>query len=337
MKIVFLNIYQGLVDRGAETFVYELSKRLSKNHKVDIISGKKVPPARWYFLWRFFLDPQGLFILWFTLKNLGKIWKEKYDAIIPLNGGWQPAIIRIVTWLNGSKMVISGHSGIGWDDRNNLWSFPNVFIALSTGAKLWAKKANPFVKIEYIPNGVDVNKFCPGGEAVETKLKKPIILCVGALTKTKRIGLTIKAVAKLKDASLLVVGNGDVRSKIYDLGFRMLGERFQLIKVPYEDMPKMYRAAGVFTLVSEPYYSFETVLAEAMASGLAVVANNDPIRKEIVGDAGILVDPANTHEYAKALKTALEKNWGDKPRRQAEKFSWDIIAKKYEKLFKLLI
>ncbi|MFH1864181.1 MAG: glycosyltransferase [bacterium] len=333
MKIAFLNLYQNLIDRGAETFVYELSKRLSKNHKVDIISGKKVPPARWYFLWRFFLDPQGLSILWFTLKNLGKIWKEKYDVVIPINGGWQPAIVRLVTWLYGAKMVISGQSGMGWDDKNNLWCFPNCFIALSSHAKKWAKKANPFVNVKYIPNGVDIDKFCPGGKTIETRLNKPIILCAAALTKTKRIDLAIKAVAKLEGVSLLVCGDGDLRDKIKDLGYRMLGERFQLIKVPYEDMPKVYRTADVFTLPSESYYSFENAIVEAMASGLPVVANNDPIRNEIVGNAGILVDPTDTEAYTEALKTALTKNWGDKPRKQAEKFSWDIICDKYRKLF----
>ena len=39
---------------------------------------------------------------------------------------------------------------------------------------------------------------------------------------------------------------------------------------------------------------------------------------------------------AKALKEALDKNWGDIPRKQAEKFDWDMIAQKYEDLFKSL-
>ena len=333
MKIAFINIYQGLVNRGAEAFVKELSDLLRKDHTVDIFSGKRVPPTRWAILWRLFVDPQGLLVAWFTLKLVPKILEEKYNVVIPLNGGWQVAIIRIITWLYGGKMVISGHSGIGWDDRNNLWCFPDVFIALSSTALQWAKRANPFVKVKYIPNGVDINKFCPSGETVKTKLKKPIILCVGALTKTKRIDLAIRAVAKLKNVSLLVCGDGDLRSRIYDLGSKMLGDRFQLIKVPYEDMPKVYRAASVFTLVSEPYYSFETVLTEAMASGLPVIVNNDPIRKEIVADAGILVDPTDTGAYAKALETVLNLDWGDKPQKQAEKFDWNKIAGEYEKLF----
>ena len=42
LKIAFFNISQGAVSRGAETFVDELGKRLRVNHKVDILSDKKI-------------------------------------------------------------------------------------------------------------------------------------------------------------------------------------------------------------------------------------------------------------------------------------------------------
>ena len=63
---------------------------------------------------------------------------KKYDIVIPVDGGWEPAFIRIATWIYGGKMVISGQSGKGWDDRNNLWSFPNVFISISSSPHLHA-------------------------------------------------------------------------------------------------------------------------------------------------------------------------------------------------------
>ena len=40
MKIAFLNIYQGLVGRGSETFVSEVASRLSDKNKVDVIVKK---------------------------------------------------------------------------------------------------------------------------------------------------------------------------------------------------------------------------------------------------------------------------------------------------------
>jgi glycosyltransferase involved in cell wall biosynthesis len=118
------------------------------------------------------------------------------------------------------------------------------------------------------------------------------------------------------------------------MGMRLLGkERFEIKSVSYEKMDQIYNKASVLAFPSVPWESFGIVIVEAMARGLPVVASDDPIRREIVGSAGLLVDPTNTDEYAKALKKALGKNWGDAPRKQAEKFSWDNIAKQYEELF----
>src|SRR3972149_6764783 len=161
MRISFLNKNQNKVLRGSETFVYELSRRLSKNHEVDVIS-----------------DINYLALL-----------RKRYDVIIPTNGRFQVIVIRKIAWLIGAKMIVSGQSGIGWDDKANLSSFPNVFVALTEKAKKWAKKFNRFVRVEKIPNGVDLNKFTMQGTSLHVGLKQPIILVVGAFTEQKRIDL----------------------------------------------------------------------------------------------------------------------------------------------------
>lgn len=305
MKIAILNIYQDKVNRGAETFVRELSKRLSINHTVDVISDIK------YF----------------------KLLAGQYDLIIPTNGRLQPYIVRLITWITGGKMVISGQSGVGLDDRLNLYSMPDAFVALTSYALQQSKKRNPFVKIVYIPNGVDLNIF-----KCRTLKGGRTILSNSAFTVDKRNDLTIKAVAKIKDAKLIIVGGGgDKRQEVVDLGLKMLGkERFETASVPYSKIPDFFKKASVFAFSSVPWESFGIVLVEAMASGLPVVATDDPIRREIVGDAGLFVDPTDTEAYANAIEKALNTNWGEKPRKQAEKFDWDIIAKKYEELFKSL-
>lgn len=305
MKILFINIYQNRVARGAETFVYELSKRLSANHEVDIA----------------------------TSLNIKNILRKKYDLVIPTNGRWQVLFVRLVTWLYRGKMIVSGQSGVGFDDRVNLYACPDTFVALSTKALNWAKKINPLVLSVHIPNGVDLTKFKPEGEVFKTGLKKPIILCVGAFTEQKRIDLVIKAVARLPGVSLVVAGGGgDKKSEIEKMGDEMLGKRFETISVPFEKMPDVYRSVNVFTLASHSSESFGNVIVEAMASGLPVVATDDPIRREIVGDAGILVDPTDTDSYARALSTALSQKSPGKAVSQAKKYNWDIIANQYEEL-----
>ncbi len=329
MKIAFLNIYQNNIARGSETFVAELGKRLKESHQVHVISSYNKVPERWPVLWRTYLDPQGIKIFIFTLKNLPKIWKEKYDVVIPLNGGWQSALVRLVTWIYGGRMIISGQSGDGWDDRNNLWCFPDLFVGLSSKSVSWAKKSMPFVKSVYIPNGVDTKKFTQIGNKFKVSLSSPIVLTVGALTHQKRIDLVIKAVSKLKEVNLLVVGDGYLKKEIKKLGNDLLGKRFMLTNVEYSIMPSIYRSVDLFTLVSESSESFGNVFVEAMATNLPVVARNDAKRREIVGDAGIFVDPNNLDEFVDAISKGINREWKNEPISQAKKFDWSNIVKLY--------
>lgn len=312
MRIAILNKYQNKVFRGAETFVFELAKRLSKNHNVSIVSDV----------------------------NYFKLLKNKYDIIIPTNGRCQVIVVRIISWLTRAKMIVSGQSGLGWDDRVNLYTFPDVFVALSEHQAAWARRVNPLVKVVTIPNGVDLNRFKKVGtlreKGLRLKNKTRIVLSVGAFTKEKRHELTIKAVAKIPNVKLKIVGGGGDRyMDIKILGEKVLGkDRFEISSVPPEKMPEVYKKADALAFPSVPWESFGIVMVEAMAFGLPVVATDDPIRREIVGEAGVLVDPANMDSYAKAIQDVLGRNWGETPRKQAEKFSWDVIAKKYEDLFK---
>lgn len=334
MKVAFLSFYQGFVNRGVETFVSETSKRLNADIKTyqaekitNIHDTSDTLPRK------FFLDDQSLKILFFTVKIFPDLIKNKYDIILPTNGGWQTLLCKIACIFTGAKLVVSGQSGKGFDDRWNLLMHPDLFIALSGPAENWAKKYSK--NVIKIPNGVDLNKFNPGIKPAQIPLKRPIVLCVSALTAQKRIPLLIHAIASKNKFSLIVIGQGskEEKEKINHLGKSFLGDRFLLIEVRHSEIAPYYKACDVFTLPSSSSEAFGIVLVEAMACGLPVVATCDDVRKEIVGDVGVLVDPANTEEYSKALEVALNTKWGNKLRLQAENFSWDKIAKNYEEEF----
>ncbi|OGM19373.1 hypothetical protein A2685_02010 [Candidatus Woesebacteria bacterium RIFCSPHIGHO2_01_FULL_37_10] len=356
MKIAILSFYSGLNERGVERWVLELATKLSKCNQVKVFQNNKNQKSNKYNIEsagvdfdpeikerklditrRAFLHYQGRKIAQFTIKIFPKLWIQNYDLIISTDGGWESAFVRILTWLKGKKMVIVGHSGIGWDDLNNLYCFPDVFVALSSKALRWAKKINTFVKSVYIPDGVDLNMFNKTGEKVEIGLPKPIILMVGAPEKGKRMELAINAVAKLKDPSLLILGGGYNEKNIRMVGKTKLGKRFLMKKVEFNEIPKYYRSCSLFTLPSWENEAFGMVYIEAMASGLPVVATDDELRREIIGEAGILVNPTDLDAYSTALQKALETAWHDKPVIQAKKFSWDFVVGEYEKLFKELV
>src|SRR3989344_1455122 len=317
MKIAFLSRYSGVIDRGVETYVKELSKRLSKNHEVIILSGKDAD-------------------------NIGKIIGGKFNIVIACNGRLQALKASVGRLFAGYKLIISGQSGPGIDDIFNLLIGPDVFIPLTNfaasgagklrSAKNWGWRS----KVVVIPNGVDLDKFKPQGKRMETDLSPPIILTVGALYWYKHHEKTINAVAKTK-GNLLIIGAGPELENLTTLAEKEIPGRFKIISAKFEDLPEIYRAVDLFVLPSWEREAFGIVYVEAMASGLSVVAPDDELRKEIVGSAGVLTNVNDPEKYAESIEEALSKDWDNLPRQQAEKFSWDIIAEKYEKLFKELL
>ncbi len=349
-SIAILSFYSGVVERGVETFAYEIASRLSPKNKITVFQAGHSRPQKFKvreikmfaskpksqkgLLGKIYVDLQSIKILLFTLLALPRIFKGKFDVIIPLNGSWQTVIIRILSKLSSSKVLISGHAGIGSDDAWNLLFKPDIFIALTNEEEKWAKKLAPEVKTSLIYNGVDLSRFNPKIKPRNISLKHPIVICVAALVPYKRVDLTIRAVAQT-GMSLLVIGDGELKGSIDSLGKRLLGERYLRFVSPYAEIPGYYRAADVFSIASKTE-AFGIAYAEAMACNLPVVTTHDKSRAEIVGRAGILTDPENIKMYAKDLKLAEKTNYKNIPYGQSLKYSWNNVAQKYQKIIDVL-
>ena len=320
LKVAFLSRYQNTVNRGVETFVKELSRLLSEKYQVEVLSGK---------------DSDDFF----------KMISGKYDFIFSLNGRLQAIKASWGRIFGKYKLIIVGESGIGADDVFNVAvAKPDVFVgltdyAITVGSEeklnwwLWMNRKLRVAdtwgwgsKIAKIPNGVDLDKFTPYGKKIFVDLPKPLILSVGALTWYKHHEKTVRAFNLLGQGSLLILGSGPEKKNLENL-IRSLGlqERVNILQVDYQEIPAYYRSADLFVLPSWDREAFGIAYIEAMASNLPIVAPDDPPRREIVAEAGILVDVSNTEAYSKAMREALKKDWGDLPRRQAEKFSWGLI------------
>jgi len=357
MRLALINFYSGIAQRGGETYVDSLAEKLSRRHQVYVFQAGPQKGKRQYrieeirisfspnhshsklpvthVLKRLFLDYFHLKELVFTIKLLPRLWKIKPDIIFPQNSGWEVLLLRMFSTIIHSKVIVAGQSGPGWNDKVNLYVRPDIFVALTKNQASWAQKATPWKdqKIVVIPNGVDLERFSPRGKKQAIGLSKPVVLVVGAAVKSKRIEDTIRAVARLKNTSLLVAGTGPLEKDEDLLGKKLLGSRYKRIKVAHEDMPDIYRSVDVFTLCSDSSEAFGIVYLEALASGLPCVVTDDTSRREILDDAGIYVrDPEDQKEYSEKIKEAIEIKYREKFLKQASKYSWDKIANKYEKI-----
>ncbi len=101
--------------------------------------------------------------------------------------------------------------------------------------------------------------------------------------------------------------------------------------VPEEDKVALYQQARAF-LYPSLYEGFGLPALEALACGVPVVGSNASSIPEIVGDAGMLVDPHDARAMAGALipvcmEDSLHDELGERALKQAAKFSWEKCAR----------
>lgn len=349
MKLAFLSFYSGQIDRGVEVATAALARGLSKNHDVTLFqAGGRITPGvntvqldvekAWpedsssSFLRPIYFDHYSRKILSFTRHFLPYFDKHLYDVIVATNGGWQVALLRIMTKVKGKKLILQGNAGIGRDDLWQLTWHPDHFIAISPQGYTWAKEKTSSVPVTYIPYGVDTELF-KRAKPKDLKVKKPIVLCVGAFLPYKQVDLLIRGMEKVPEAHLVMVGLGPEEHNLRKLAQKLLGDRWTMFTdIKHDELPAFYRAASVFSLPSKSSEALGIVNIEAMAAGLPVVCPDDFNRRQIVGDAGIYIDPTHSSEYAVGIRKALRSNLREKAYKQSEQFDWKLIVQKYEKL-----
>jgi glycosyltransferase involved in cell wall biosynthesis len=166
-----------------------------------------------------------------------------------------------------------------------------------------------------IPNGVS-DRFRPlaGAEArVHDRfgIDRPYVLCVGALQPRKNVPLAIEAYSLLMGRGTeceLVIAGGDKGGRIAVLDAilrtRLTGRVHLVGHVDDNEMPALYSAARALIFPSL-YEGFGLPALEAMASGTPVVASNTTGLAEVVGDAGLTVDPRSADDLADAMGRVL--------------------------------
>jgi len=215
-----------------------------------------------------------------------------------------------------------------------------IAVSQSTRRDLKRCYGLPSAQIDVIYNGVDPG-FHPWSEAEVTAfrivhgLPDRFLLFVGTLEPRKNVVRLIEAYARLsrpRPPLFLVGGTGwlydEVFARIESLDLN--DEVRHVGYVPAEDLSGWYNAAELFVYPSL-YEGFGLPPLEAMACGTPVIASNSSSLPEVVGEAGILVDPANTEALTEALErvlrdSQLRETLRAKGLTQAQRFSWRKTA-----------
>jgi len=181
---------------------------------------------------------------------------------------------------------------------------------------------------------------------MERGLEDDYLLFVSTIEPRKNLPLLLRAYHWLRRSykrglKLVVVGS---KGWLFDEVFLFV-ERLNLKDeviftgwVPAEELLLYYN--GAICLVHPSFYEgFGLSPLEAMACGTPVVTSNTSSLPEVVGDAGLMVDPEDVAGLAEAIRRLLEDaslrhTLGEKGLERAKLFSWERAAGETLKLYR---
>jgi glycosyltransferase involved in cell wall biosynthesis len=168
-----------------------------------------------------------------------------------------------------------------------------------------------------------------------------MILHLGDLHPRRNLGVLIAVLSllerrddRLRDTSLVLVGADRGARATLEADAAKAGVRHAVQFVTDatdEEVAKLMRRADILAYPSL-YEGFGLPVLEAMASGTPVVAARAAALPEVVGSAGLLVDPQNVREWHDALlhvltSTGTAARLRDAGLQRAARFTWNQTAR----------
>ena len=209
--------------------------------------------------------------------------------------------------------------------------------------------------VEIIPMGVDTSLFHPKHA---TGLRDDfeaeyLILSVGRLVEKKGVKYLIMAmkdvIKEFPNAKLIICGAGPEEENLENLT-KKLNLKENVIFVGYiknSDLPKYYTSSDIFILPSIKVKGGDTeglgvVLLEAMACGTPVIGSNTGGITDIIkhGESGFLVKPKDPEDIAEKIivllsNKELQQKFSEEGLKIVrERFSWNVIVKKFVKILR---
>jgi alpha-1,6-mannosyltransferase len=165
-------------------------------------------------------------------------------------------------------------------------------------------------RVEYVPLGVDHATFHPMRrdpefrESIGAGERDIVFIYAGRLDSEKRVDLILDAYERLCPAfpgRLLLMGEGTLKSRILEISKTHHGIHW----MPYEkDRGRFARilASSDVYISAHPFETFGLSVAEAQASGLAVIGvNAGALRERVTESVGVLAEPDSVESMAACI------------------------------------
>jgi glycosyltransferase involved in cell wall biosynthesis len=174
--------------------------------------------------------------------------------------------------------------------------------AIAASLKAWVPCVSD--KISVIANGIDIQTFeraTPVSRSfMEINNGNCVLLYVASLQRRKDHINLLRAMTRICDADLVLVGDGELRAQLERLAETLgIAERVHFLG-RRKDVAELLKMADIY--VHPPTIEgFGIAAAEAMAAGKPIVATDVPGLAQVVGNAGILVPPGDPAKLAREI------------------------------------
>jgi phosphatidyl-myo-inositol dimannoside synthase len=189
----------------------------------------------------------------------------------------------------------------------------------------FASAFGPRAALEYLPPGVDIDRFAPDPAArVEMRTRyglgdRPVIVCLSRLVPRKGQDMLIRALPAIRErvdgAALVIVGGGPYLETLQRLAAEVGVTEHVVFTggVPGAELPAHHAMADVFAMPCRTrgagldVEGLGIVFLEASATGVPVVAGRSGGAPETVldGETGWVVDGTDVDEIATAISEIL--------------------------------
>lgn len=354
----------GLVNRGFESFAYELFSELKKQDsvKVILIKGGGVSTdqeirARCFSRFNFLAQKLSKILrkspYWieqssFTLTSYLILRSIKPDIILFSDGHIGNLLWRVRKYLPSKpKLVFS--NGAPFPPPYDRWD--HVHQVTPSYLEEGVKSGYSVSRQSVIPYGVNTSTEqslinFEERQVLRQKLRIPndkkVLLCVAALNYShKRLDYLINEIASIKEERpfLIIIGEESEESnKIKELASLKLPSDSYIIKsVSRDEVSDYYKTANIFTLPSL-HEGFGKVLIEAMSFGLPCLVHDYDVTRFVLESHGVYGDLTKEGELVQLFNEVINHPDTEEQKKNrmhfvAKKYSWNVLREKYIDMF----
>jgi len=315
------HIAQFLIDNGIKVIYCPQSKKFSfrnvifllnhlKNNHYDIVHA--------HLTW----EQYTLALINFFLKKSLPLIATDHNAVMPRRDNFFVKIFSLEKWMYNHY-------------RKIICVTPDVYESLTAYLPSIKKKCKVIV------NGINLQKFS-ADYFVDSRIIKPVILCIGTLCARKDQLTLVKAIKLMDgDVKLWLVGDGPGYAKIKNAVTELNLEDKVFLLGQSNEIPELIKQATIYVQPSR-YEGFGIAILEAMAGGLPIVASNVNGLHELIDNVSLFFSVGNENELANIVNKIIHnpgllKELSDKSQAKARQYSIEKTADLYIDTYKEVI